>query len=152
MAINIKKGNGLTLAQSSFVGDILANEGVLAGQVVHLNTTGQIIQGASSTLLNGIALNNQYDSDVIASKKIAVLNLDGSSVIETDQADNDITAANYPVGTTVYGDANGLITVTGTLTKVIGTVEGVRVLPAKIDVSGTIVQGFKPFLGVKLAA
>jgi hypothetical protein len=152
MAINIKNGNGLTLAQSSKVGSVKSGEGVVAGMVVSFNTSDEVLSASSATALVGFALNSQTDSDVIGSGKIGVLLLDGASVIETDQTDEDINATNYPTGTAVYGDAAGAVTTDNGVAKIVGTVVGIRSLPTTVTVGSTKVQGFKNFLGIKLAA
>jgi hypothetical protein len=148
MALNFKKGNGLSLAQTGKVGALAG--AVVAGQVVHFDASNNVVAGSSSSLLCGIAISGSTDSDVIASSKLGVLLLEGSSVIETDQADNTINVTNYPVGSVVYGDSSGNITLTGTLTTKIGTVEGVRNLPLTGTGSTPFTQG--AFLGVKLSA
>jgi len=169
--INIKKGTGLTLAQTSKVGNAKAGEGIVAGMVVNFGITsddGNVLKGSSATTLVGLAINNQTDGDVIESGKIGVYLLDGASVVETDQSALTINSTNYPVGSAVYALTSGLVTNVNTVAKLIGTVEGIRDLPAPLGVSinaasngltpvlnagGAVkVQSTVTVLGIKLAA
>ena len=144
--INVKKGTAHSLQQTDYRG---ANPNptaygsggtvITAGELVYLNagvvaavpTTG----GATFVGLKGFAINNSYDGDAIESQKIAMYALDGASIIETDQVQEAITAANFPVGTPVYasGTTAGLVSNTnGTVGNAwaapIGWVEGIRFL------------------------
>ena len=177
--INIKKGNGLTLRQVDKVAT--APAAVVAGQLVKLTSTdGAVFTAAleggsgSSTAahLIGFSLSNVTDSDVLASGKIGVLLLDGSSVIETDQTEAAITIANYAIGAPLYASAStaGALSTTSTTTRVIGYVEGIRSIPGTpsgttltqswIDVNSNTISGSQAagslqssttVLGVKLA-
>lgn len=141
--INIKKGTAHSLSQSDLVGKAKAAEAVVAGMLVHIDSSGDIIKGVTSqgvadTL--GFAINNQTDGDVIESGKIGYLLLDGNSVIETDQAAATINASNYPVGTRLAGDTTtGLVKAWASGDRVIGYVEGIRSLP----VEASLTQNYK---------
>lgn len=173
--INFKKGTGHSLAQSDKVGLAKLNEGVVAGMLVELNSSNQTVKVAANPAndatygnakLMGFAINNQTDGDVIESGKIGFIQLDGNSVIETDQADAAITAANYPVGTQICAGAtagNVRAWTTANDGRVIGTVEGIRNLQSVVstsqnylDLSGATVtktintQKLIPVLGIKL--
>ena len=134
--INVKKGTAHSLQQSDLRGNAIT--GVIAGSVVHVDSTGTIALGGNgSTGLRGLAINNSIDGDVIESGKIALYTFDGNSVIETDQTDTDadgaLNASTYPVGTPLYASTNmvGTVTKTGSVQAngpVIGWVEGVRLL------------------------
>lgn len=120
--------------------------------LVYLNSSGQIIKVPEGTdlsgtgyLVLGFALNSQAnsgsdpaatagDGDVISSGKIGMINLDGSSVIETDQFYG--AASLWTIGKPVYcaasGEGNGFVSVTTTENhRTIGYVVGVRYLPAR---------------------
>ena len=148
--INIKKGTAHSLQQSDLVGKAKAAEAVVAGMLVHIDSSGDIIKGVTSqgvadTL--GFAINNQTDGDVIESGKIGYLLLDGNSVIETDQANATINASNFPVGTRLAGDTTtGLVKAWASGDRVIGYVEGIRSLP----VEASLTQNYKDRNGVTL--
>jgi len=159
MAINFKKGSALSLAQTD---KVVATTGatIVAGQVVRVANVNGVVEalaGASASPapasdLLGFAINNTTDGDVIAAGKIGVFLLDGSSVVETDQAAATINLTNYPIGTTLTADTAGNVKVAGNGDKVIGQVEGVRNLPAVQTINGVKVQGTAAFLGIKLTA
>ena len=169
--INFKKGTGHSLAQSDKVGLAKAGEGVVAGMLVQINASGEVIKGVTSQGVDntlGFAVNNQTDGDVIQSGKIGFVLLDGNTVIETDQTSAAITTGNYPVGTRLAGDlATGKVKTWASGDRVIGYVEGIRTLPLETGSVGpqnyTSVDGTtKAFtatvpksttvLGIKLAA
>lgn len=139
--INVKKGSAHSLQQSDRVGLAKASEGVVAGMICRINTSGQVVKGATDEVaaddLLGFAINNQTDGDVIESGKISLYLLDGSSVIETDQSTTAITLANYPIGSrvSVLEDGSGMVKPWDASARVIGYVEGVRTLPAAPSVS-----------------
>lgn len=130
--INIKKGNGLTLQQSDKVGTLLASEAVQAGMAVGLSSTGVVYKASDTYPVLGFALNDYRDTDVISSNKQAILLLDGSSVIETDQITSGESAPAY--GALVYADASSAGTlVSGSATthdRLVGHFLGSRTLPA----------------------
>ena len=149
--INIRKGTGLSLAQSDKVGLAKAGNAVVAGMLVYLDSSGYVTAvpaetnsaTIASTIL-GFALNTQAntgadpaiyagDGDVVSSGKIGMILLDGSSVIETDQYSGAITT--FAVGTKVYAAATsetvGTITATSSSGRLIGYVYDVRYLPAR---------------------
>jgi hypothetical protein len=163
MAINVKQGTGLTLQQSRYVVPPYASNSpsILAGMVVSVipvgsSGAGQLKPGSgtTTTVVNpGFAINNQTDNDVINSGYLGVYTLDGSSIIETDQADATINLTNYVQGSKIYGNATtGLVTATASTNVQVGWVVGVRSLPALLTVSGIQVPGFTNFLQIKLAA
>ena len=139
--INIKKGTGLSLQQSDRVGTALSGQGVVAGMVVRLDTSGNVVVGptnaAAADDLLGFALNNQTDSDVIASGKIGYIHLDGSSVIETDQVTGTINSTNFVLGARVSADPSSLGNVRAWQSgdRVLGYVDGIRTLPGISSVS-----------------
>lgn len=142
--INTKKGTAHSLQQSDLRGLAKAAEGVVAGMLCHINASGQVIKGVTAQGVDdvlGFAINNQADGDVIESGRIALYALDGNSVIETDQTDEDITASNYPTGTRLAGDlATGLVKVWESGDRVIGYVEGIRALPTAESTSQNYVN------------
>ena len=150
--INVKKGTALGLSQSDFVGTVNTGEGVVAGMLVNLNSSGQVVKSgaaASATITDavntnryGFAINNQTDGDVIESGKIGVYSLDGNSVIETDQTAATVTLTNYPLGSSVCPAATNTGQVRALVAngKTIGTVDGIR------SIHGTAL------LAIKLAA
>ena len=158
--INFKKGPALSLHQVNYIGAAKANEGVVAGMVVTINGSGEVVKptinddARDKEILLGFAINNQSAGDVIESGKIGVYALDGASVIETDQTENAVTAVNYPVGTllSVKTGTGQVCTVANNYTgKIIGQVEGVRTIPGKTqEINGVKVQGTTAVLGVKL--
>ena len=158
--INFKKGPALSLHQVNYIGAAKANEGVVAGMVVTINGSGEVVKPTISDnatdkeKLFGFAINNQSAGDVIESGKIGVYALDGASVIETDQTENPVTAVNYPVGTLLsVKTGTGLVcAVANSYTgKIIGQVEGVRTIPGLTqEINGVKVQGTTAVLGVKL--
>jgi hypothetical protein len=140
--INVKKGTAHSLQQSDIRGKAPAAGGVVAGMVCYLNTSGAIIKGAvpnGSTGIVGFAINDSVDGDVIESGKIALYQLDGNSIIETDQVSNTANSTNFPIGKAVYVEpATGLITTTAASNAgPIGWVEGIRNLQADGNVSST---------------
>jgi hypothetical protein len=173
--INFKKGTGHSLAQSDKIGKAKAAEGVVAGMLVELNTSGETVKVPvnpandatyGNAKLLGFAINNQTDGDVIESGKIGFIQLDGNSVIETDQTDAAITAVNYPVGSPICAGATAgkvRLWTTANDGRVIGHVEGIRNLQSVVstsqnylDLSGATVtktiptQKLIPLLGIKL--
>lgn len=148
--INIKKGTAHSLLQSDKVGNAKANEAVVAGMLVRIDSNGDIIKGVASqgvadTL--GFAINNQTDGDVIESGKIGYIMLDGNSVIETDQTDTTINASNYPIGTRLAGDTTtGKVKAWASGDRVVGYVEGIRTLPVEAQLS----QNYKNVAGTTL--
>jgi hypothetical protein len=154
--INIVKGNGLTLNQSDIAGNVKANEGVVAGMVCHIGIggdAGKVLKGAAADRLVGFAVNNQSDGDVISSGKIGLLLLDGSSVIETDQAAATINSTNYVVGDVLYAETGntGKVTTANTSGVVVGTVYGVRSIP-NTSSADPIANPTVSVLAIKLAA
>jgi len=97
MAINVRKGNAHSLAQTDFTGSLKASEGVIAGHLVYKNSNGEIelvnkLDNATrasagnkigNSALIGFAVTTQDEGDAIESGKIGVYALDGGSVIET---------------------------------------------------------------------
>ena len=180
--INFKKGPALSLQQVNYVGkpdttDITPTTGIVAGMVVRVNTDKTIGTGSTGTLatdcktLFGFAINNQSSGDVIESGVIGVYALDGASVIETDQADQEITTSNFPIGQPLSMNTAGQVTardsansnakiVASTFTgKIIGYVEDIRTLPGKQNTTVTLSSGRSfthqspvTVLGVKLAS
>lgn len=172
MALNIKKGTAHSLQQSDKIANAKSGEAVVAGMLVHIDSNGDCIKGVSGTSgtygvgdLVGFAINNQTDGDVIESGKIGYYVIDGNSVVETDQAASAITAGNYPVGTALTGNgANGTVKTAAAGDRIIGYVEGIRVLPTEATLSqqykdrngntftnSSSQQTTKAFLGIKLA-
>jgi hypothetical protein len=168
--INVRKGTAHSLQQADVLGTVNADYAVVAGMVCVLdNSTGTIIPGAysssysgdpvSAASLLGFAINNQTDSDVIASGKIGLYTLDGNSVIETDQTgDTAITTTNFPIGANLTAVADGQVAVTTTKGDVVvGQVYGVRSFPSTnvvTDSNGnaTVIQTFSNILAIKLAS
>lgn len=155
--INVRKGTAHSLLQSDVVGNAKANEAVVAGMICYLDAAGDIVKGCSGTAANdllGFAINNQDDGDVIESGKIGLYQLDGNSVIETDQAAATINATNYPVGTALYATTGGTgtVTTTNTTSRIIGHVNGIRNIPSVETVSGVKIQSTRALLGIKLAS
>lgn len=148
--INFKKGPALSLHQVNYIGAAKTGEAVVAGMVVQINGSGQVVKASITDTANdkdvilGFAINNQTAGDVIESGKIGVYALDGASVVETDQAVETISANTYPIGTLLTATA-GKVDKVGTSFsgKLIGQVEGVRVIPRGSEPSVTV-------LGVKL--
>jgi hypothetical protein len=152
--INIRKGQGHSLLQTDLVLPVTSGVTVVAGMVVSANSSGTIQLGGSNSSLFGFAVNSSTDSDVLAAGCIGLLLLDGDTVVETDQVYDAITAGNFPLGAPVYAQTGntGLVTMTGTVTKVLGYVYGIRQLPGTpIVVNGVKVQGPTTVLGFKLA-
>lgn len=116
--INVRKGSAHSLGQTDFVGNAKANEGIEQGMLVEKDTSGDIVKIAkldNSTRgsatnkvglqkLLGFALTNQSEGDAIASGKIGVYALDGSSVIETNKYTGTITISD--IGNPVVQDSN----------------------------------------------
>ena len=145
--INAKKGSAHSLGQTDKTGTAKASEGVVAGMVVRINTSGQVVKGPSSAAadddLLGFAIQTQTDGDVIESGKISMYSLDGSSVLETDQSSVTINTTNYVVGARVAADFAGTLGAVkpwATGDRVIGWVEGVRELPSAVSTSQTYVN------------
>jgi len=148
--INFKKGPALSLHQVNYIGAAKTGEAVVAGMVVQINGSGEVVKATITDSANdkdvllGFAINNQTAGDVIESGKIGVYALDGASVVETDQAVSTINASNYPIGALLTA-TGGLVDVVGNsfAGKIIGQVEGIRVIPRGSQPSVTV-------LGVKL--
>jgi hypothetical protein len=148
--INFKKGPALSLHQVNYIGAAKTGEAVVAGMVVQINGSGEVVKATITDTANdkdvllGFAINNQTAGDVIESGKIGVYALDGASVVETDQAVSTINATNYPIGALLTA-TGGLVDVVGNsfAGKIIGQVEGIRVIPRGSEPSVTV-------LGVKL--
>ena len=164
--INFKKGPALSLHQVNYIGKAKNNEGIVAGMVVAINSSGQVVKptiadsAVDKDLLLGFAINNQSAGDVIESGVIGVYALDGASVIETDQTEHECTATNYPVGTrlSVITGTGKVCTVANNYTgQIIGQVEGIRTIPGTTqtlsDNNGNPykVQQSTTVLGIKLA-
>lgn len=150
--INFKKGPALSLHQVNYIGAAKANEGVVAGMVVQINGSGQVVKATienNATGLDGIfgfAINNQTAGDVIESGKIGVYALDGASVVETDQTTPAVVAndTHFTVGALLSADAGKIVKVDNDFAgKIIGQVEGVRIIPRGSEPSVAV-------LGVKL--
>jgi len=140
--INFKKGPALSLHQVNYLGKAKTNEGIVAGMVVTINGSGQVVKptiadsAVDKDLLLGFAINNQASGDVIESGVIGVYALDGSSVIETDQTEHAINATNYPIGTrlSVVTATGAVCTVANNYTgQIIGQVEGIRTIPGTLQ-------------------
>lgn len=153
--INLKKGPAHSLGQTDRVGLYVSGQNVVAGQVVRLAYNAgkpSVYVGVSSTNaltdLLGFAANNYNDGDVLASGKIGVYLLDGSSVVETDQVDAGITITTVALGTPVSADTTGNVVASTGSNRIIGYVEGYRVLP-----NGPYTNGNQniTLLGIKLA-
>jgi hypothetical protein len=153
--INAKKGSAHSLQQTDRVGLIKDGEGVVAGMVCRVNTSNEVVKGSSSAPaandLLGFAINNQTDGDVIASGRLAMYLLDGSSVIESDQSTVAINASNYPIGARVYaidsGDNLGKFAPYDSdhaTRRIVGTVEGIRSLPGR---TAAVSQSYKNLAG-----
>lgn len=164
--INFKKGPAFSLHQVNYIGNAKKDEGIVAGMVVNVDSNGDVVKADGSNAaadkekLYGFAINNQTAGDVLESGKIGVYALDGSSVIETDQTTDAITAGNYPIGALLGAatDSSGTLTkVTNTYAgKIVGQVEGIRSIPGTVqtltDNNGNPfkVQGTTTVLAVKL--
>lgn len=137
--INFKKGTSHSLQQSDQTGKAKANEGVVAGMLVHVDSSGDVIKGVVSQGVDdtlGFAVNTQTDGDAIESGKIGLVLLDGNSVVETDQTAATINATNYPIGTRLAGDTTtGKVKAWASGDRVIGYVEGIRNLPSTESIS-----------------
>lgn len=156
--INIKKGTGLSLAQTDTVGLAKAGNGIVAGMLCYIDASGYVTkvvaENDNATIASkvvGFALNTQPnstggvgtdgadpanlgDGDVIASGKIGLILLDGGSIIETDQYSGALST--FTAGVKVYaaqgGETAGTISATSTATgKLIGICQGTRYLPAR---------------------
>jgi hypothetical protein len=143
--INFKKGPALSLHQVNYIGSAKAGENVVAGMVVAINGSNQVVKATITDNANdkdgiyGFAINNQAAGDVIESGKIGVYALDGASVVETDQTTADIDATNYPLGSFVSATAGKVAPVAnGFAGKVIGHVEGIRSIPRGSEPSVTV--------------
>lgn len=149
--INVKKGTAHGLQQSDFIGTVTVDPITRAvtpvlvqGQIVHKHaTTGAMVLGLTSATAEapGFCLSNTVEGDVIESGKAGAYNLDGNSIIETDQVFDTINTTNFPNGAPVYaivGSSNaGSVTMTATSNKLVGTVDGIR------TIRGTTVLGIK---------
>lgn len=172
MALNIKKGTSHSLQQSDKIANAKSGEAVVAGMLVHIDSSGDCIKGVTGSSgsygaadLLGFAIQTQTDGDVIESGKIGFYLIDGNSVLETDQAAATINASNYPVGTALTGNGTaGTVKTASAGDRIIGYVEGIRSLPCESvisqnykNVAGTTLtntsyqQTTKAFLGIKLA-
>jgi len=121
MAINARKGNAHSLAQTDFVGTLVNGAAVDAGHLVYKNATGGIekVPASGTTALTGaslvgFAVTTQAEGDAIESGKIGVYGLDGGSVIETS----------YYQGT-VEADDVGKFVVQGTVAGTVQVVDSV---------------------------
>jgi hypothetical protein len=148
--INFKKGPALSLHQVNYIGKAKTNEAVVAGMVVQIDGSGDVVKASITNNTDdkdgifGFAINNQTSGDVIESGKIGVYALDGATVVETDQTSVTINATNYPTGAYLSATAGKVVKVDNTFAgKVIGQVEGIRVIPRGSEPSVTV-------LGVKL--
>lgn len=175
--INFKKGPALSLHQVNYVGapDSGNSTDIVSGMVVRVTADGTVAIGSTGTLANdknslfGFAINNQSAGDVIESGVIGVYALDGSSVIETDYAAATITTGNYPIGHALGVNTSGQVVSVDPATyagKIIGWVEGIRVLPGKVNTTVSLTnqvtqeatgrsftyQSNVTMLGVKLAS
>lgn len=177
--INIKKGTAHSLQQTDAVAKVVANEGVVAGMVVHIDptansNTGGVKKSTSTTAVSatgaaiGFAANDQTDGDVIESGKLGVYLLDGGSIIESDQyvsgltltevallgkkAVTSATAGKFDIAATETAmDAE--IASTPTL-RILGTVVSVRTIPT-VEVPATASTLGWPtatVIGIKLGA
>ena len=155
MAINVRKGNAHSLAQTDFVGTLVTSEGVEAGHLVYKNATGGIeklekldnaTRGSATnlvadTVLLGFAVTTQAEGDAIESGKIGVYALDGGSVIETDKFTGTVVAAD--IGKPVVQDSNSgsdgnvCVVASGTTERIIGYVFDI---PRNIFVGQTAVS------------
>ena len=174
---NVKKGVGLTLAQSDVARPLTASTPgyVLAGMLCRVITAGTISLGltGASTYgvgdLVGFAINNYTDGDVIESGKLGLFMLDGGSVVETDKVTGTINATNYPIGAALSGGTDGNVALASSINsgtnKIIGWVEGIRTLPSTDAITQSWVnrdgvtlsktsteQKFVSVLGIKLNA
>jgi hypothetical protein len=140
--INFKKGPALSLHQVNYLGKAKTSEGIVAGMVVTINGSGEVVKptiadsAADKDLLLGFAINNQTSGDVIESGVIGVYALDGASVIETDQTEHAINATNYPTGTrlSVVTGTGAVCTVANNYPgQIVGQVEGIRTIPGTIQ-------------------
>lgn len=158
--INFKKGPALSLHQVNYIGKAKTGQGVIAGMVVEINESGEVVKATSAgdatdkAKLYGFAINTQDSGDVIESGAIGVYALDGASVIETDQTAASITTTNYPIGDLVaVEDGTGKIkkVATGASDRAIGQVEGIRTLPGVTQtINGIKVQGSTTVVAIKL--
>lgn len=159
--IQVKKGTAHSMAQSDRVGPVVANEGVVAGMLVIYDTTANTATGgikkatstnvgggaALGTVLCGFALRNQSDGDVVESGKLGFYQLDGNSVIGTDQYTNT-SVSTSDIGKRVVTSATaGKVTVIdatatfATGVRIVGIVDNVRSVPS-VTVPAT--QGTTP--------
>ena len=158
--INFKKGPALSLNQVNYLGDAVSGQGIVAGMVVQVNGSGQIVKptiagdATDKALLLGFAINNQTDGDVTESGTIGVYALDGASVVETDQYSGAISGFTPGVLVAAQTGTGKIVAVASNYAgKVIGQVEAVRTLPGVTQViNGYSVQGSITVVGVKLAS
>jgi hypothetical protein len=159
--INVRKGTAHSLAQTDFVGDLKASEGVVAGMLVQKEqTTGDItkittyINATETYGLVGFALTNQSEGDAIESGKIGAYALDGGSVIETDQYTGTVTSADIGKAVVADGSTAGKVKVVtwadANTSRIVGTVydtprsiyvgqTAYTVLPIKLGTGGATV-------------
>ena len=140
MAVQAKKGNAHSLAQTDFVGSLYASEGVDAGHLVYKTTTGAIrkvgkldnaTRGSATnkvadSVLLGFAVTTQSEGDAIESGKIGAYALDGGSVIATSYFTGSVVAADVgkPVvqDSSTGADGNVCVVASGTTERIIGYV------------------------------
>ena len=155
--INVRKGTAHSLSQTDFVGNLKANENVVAGMLVRKDSSGDIVKVTTLTTaaesgLVGFALTNYNEGDAIESQKIGAYALDGGSVIETDQVTSSLTVgSNTQIGFAVVADGStaGKVKVVAhgsvSTSRIIGTVYDA---PRQIFVGQTAVT----VLPIKLAS
>lgn len=152
--INVKKGTAHSMQQSDAIGLNKVSEAVLAGMLVNLNSSGEVIKGVTSQGVDnklGFAVNSYTDGDVLESGKIGLYNLDGNSIIETDQVTivtgTVINVTDYPIGSRVAGDTTtGKIKIWASGDRVVGYVDSLRTLPSTASIS----QNYKNVAGSTL--
>lgn len=140
--INFKKGTGLTLVQNDRVGAAKTGEGVVAGMLVHVDASGDVIKGVTSQGVDNelaFAINNQADGDVVSSGKIGLFIVDNGAIVETDQVTATINYTNFPVGTRVAGDTTtGKLKAWASGDRVVGYVDSIRTLEFDWTTSTTV--------------
>lgn len=134
--INVRKGTAHSLLQTDFVGNLKANENVVAGMLVRKDSSGDIVKVTTLTTaaesgLVGFALTNYDEGDAIESQKIGAYALDGGSVIETDQVTSSLTVgseAQNGFAVVADGSTAGKVKVVAhnsvSTSRIIGTVYG----------------------------
>lgn len=143
--INVRKGPAHGLSQTDFVGDLTADEGVVAGMLVRKGANGAItkvttLTTAAESGLVGFAVTNQSEGDAIESGKIGAYALDGGSVIETDQVTTSLSGLTASdIGKAVVADGS-----TAGKVKVVahGSVSTSRIIGTVYDVPRYIYVGF----------